>query len=230
MRIKEKDAIFHYRNGLMILAKQTRDLQKWNHFYSDLLKDMLGKMEKLYLLFGEENDGTERQTRSKSLHKDKLIRKVMKLRRIVAIAGIQHPKAGQLPEYSYSDFIRPKEPVRMERIKEVVVQAKKLNNPDYFGISKKDFTETIKMAEEYLRSESGSISRKKERAQQAKQCRVLLKQLNFLKYRRLKPFFENIKDDFPTAWISFNSFMHPVKQGRPRVKKVRKKKSVVVQE
>ena len=59
------------------------------------------------------------------------------------------------------------------------------------------------------------LKSKKECTRQAKQCRKMLREIDFIIHKKLKPFFENIKDQYEIEARAFASFLKPVKMGRP---------------
>ncbi|MBK5286346.1 MAG: hypothetical protein JJE25_13175 [Bacteroidia bacterium] len=92
-------------------------------------------------------------------------------------------------------------------------------------MGKKEFLEIENIIIEYVKKGNRPLQRKKERALQAKQCRRMLHEIDFIVHKKLKPFFENIKDQYEIEARAFTSFLKPVKMGRPYAKISRKVKA-----
>jgi len=230
MRTKEIEKITHFYFRTNAFSRESKKAADAFPFYKSLIKELQDKSRKLYDLHVNENVKTKVSTSIKKSSKDKAIRHIMKLKRGVVLHAMEsgNKSLQHACDYTYSDFSRPPEETRLLRFRQVLNAAKRMKNPMRFGISKELIPETEKLIEAYCRNSAVPAKRKKERARQAKQCRKMLGEINFILRRKMIPFIENIKDEYPLEHDILKSFLNPVKVGRPAAKRVWKRKSPVV--
>ncbi|MEP7168876.1 MAG: hypothetical protein ABI855_05850 [Bacteroidota bacterium] len=226
MRTKEIEKITHVYFRTESLRDQTKNVSKIFPIYMEFINELYDKSRKLYYLNVKEGEKTKTLTSLKKLKKDKAIKHVLKLKRGVVLHAVLtgNKSLQRASEYTYSDFNRPSEEIRTARFHQILNAAKRMKHPEQYGLSKGIIAETERLIEAYCKTISSPALRKRERARQAKQCRRMLDEINFLLRKKMAPLMENIAEEFPNEALAFKDYLNPSKIGRPANKPQRKQR------